>query len=168
MENNIKTEAEIKKETIQLEREQVREKIKELIEAEYARLEEEAARIAPEFDFEVEAEKLRAEEEAVGCQGEVEFVEDDTGLHPCPSFFGVDFQDFLEMLADVDHNTAAYHLSRNRSASRPRDEMGIPLLGFLDEIDDVLFVFREGNALGYLAIGRGIGSIGNAVERVGQ
>ncbi|MBR3331680.1 MAG: DUF348 domain-containing protein [Mogibacterium sp.] len=63
MENNIKTEAEIKKETIQLEREQVREKIKELIEAEYARLEEEAARIAPEFDFEVEAEKLRAEEE---------------------------------------------------------------------------------------------------------
>ena len=63
MENNIKTEKKKKKETIQLEREQVREKIKELIEAEYARLEEEAARIAPEFDFEVEAEKLRAEEE---------------------------------------------------------------------------------------------------------
>ncbi|MBQ6438864.1 MAG: G5 domain-containing protein [Mogibacterium sp.] len=62
-ENNIKTEADIKRETIQLERDQIREKIKELIEAEYARLEEEAARIAPEFDYEAEAEKLKVEEE---------------------------------------------------------------------------------------------------------
>ena len=63
MEENTKTEAELIRETIQLEREQIREKIRELIEAEYARLEEEAARIAPEFDFEAEAERLKAEEE---------------------------------------------------------------------------------------------------------
>lgn len=63
VEKTIKTEAEVKRETIQLEREEIREKIKELIEAEYARLEEEAARIAPEFDFEAEAEKLKIEEE---------------------------------------------------------------------------------------------------------
>ena len=63
MDNDIRTEAELKRETIQLEREQIREKIRELIEAEYARLEEEASRIAPEFDYETEAEKLKAEEE---------------------------------------------------------------------------------------------------------
>lgn len=63
MKENINKEAETIRETIQLEREQIREKIRELIEAEYARLEEEASRIAPEFDYEAEAEKLRAEEE---------------------------------------------------------------------------------------------------------
>lgn len=63
MEESKKTEAEAIKETIQLEREQVREKIRELIEAEYARLEAEAARIAPEFDYEAEAVKLKAEED---------------------------------------------------------------------------------------------------------
>ena len=62
MEENVKTEAELLRETIQLEREQIREKIRELIEAEYARLEEEAARIAPGFDYEAEGEKLKAEE----------------------------------------------------------------------------------------------------------
>ena len=36
MEENSKKEAEVKRETIQLEREQIREKIRELIEAEYA------------------------------------------------------------------------------------------------------------------------------------
>ena len=63
MDNDIRTEAELQRETIQLEREQIREKIRELIETEYARLEEEASRIAPEFDYEAEAEKLKAEEE---------------------------------------------------------------------------------------------------------
>ena len=79
MENTIKTEAEIKRETIQLEREQIREKIKELIEAEYARLEEEAARIAPEFDFEAETEKLKAEEEEELAK--VTFAWADTGTY---------------------------------------------------------------------------------------
>lgn len=63
MEENVKAESEALRETLQLEREQIREKIKELIEAEYARLEEEAARIAPEFDYEAEAVKLKAEED---------------------------------------------------------------------------------------------------------
>lgn len=63
MDNDIRTEAELQRETIQLEREQIREKIRELIETEYARLEEEASRIAPEFDYEAEAENLKAEEE---------------------------------------------------------------------------------------------------------
>ena len=57
-----KTARETLKETIQLEREQIREKIKELIDAQYSRLEEEAEKIAPDFDYEVEGEKLRAEE----------------------------------------------------------------------------------------------------------
>lgn len=61
-EQTIKSEAELQRETIQIEREQIREKIRELIEAEYALLEKEAARIAPEFDFEIETEKLKAEE----------------------------------------------------------------------------------------------------------
>lgn len=77
MEEKIKTEAEIIRETIQLEREQVREKIRELIEAEYAKLEEEAAKIAPEFDFDVEAEKLKAEEEEELAK--VNFAWTDTG-----------------------------------------------------------------------------------------
>ena len=59
-----KTAREILKETIQLEREEIREKIKELIEAQYSRLEEEAEKIAPDFDYEIEGEKLKAEEAA--------------------------------------------------------------------------------------------------------
>lgn len=57
-----KTARETLKETIQLERDQIREKIKELIDAQYSRLEEEAERIAPDFDYEIEGEKLKAEE----------------------------------------------------------------------------------------------------------
>ena len=57
-----KTVRETLKETIQLERDQIREKIKELIEAQYSRLEEEAERIAPDFDYETEGEILKAEE----------------------------------------------------------------------------------------------------------
>ena len=57
-----KTARETLKETIQLERDQIREKIKELIEAQYSRLEEEAERIAPDFDYETEGEILKAEE----------------------------------------------------------------------------------------------------------
>ena len=59
-----KTARETLKETIQLEREEIREKIKELIEAQYSRLEEEAEKIAPDFDYEIEGEKLKAEEAA--------------------------------------------------------------------------------------------------------
>jgi len=57
-----KKKSEVLKETIQLERAEIREKIKELIESEYARLEAEAERIAPGFDYEGETEKLKAEE----------------------------------------------------------------------------------------------------------
>ena len=57
-----KTTRETLRETIQLERDQIREKIKELIDAQYSRLEEEAERIAPDFDYESEGEKLKAEE----------------------------------------------------------------------------------------------------------
>ena len=57
-----KTVRETLRETIQLERDQIREKIKELIEAQYSRLEEEAERIAPDFDYETEGEILKAEE----------------------------------------------------------------------------------------------------------
>jgi F0F1-type ATP synthase membrane subunit b/b' len=49
-----KTVREALKETIQLERDQIREKIKELIDAQYSRLEEEAERIAPDFDYETD------------------------------------------------------------------------------------------------------------------
>lgn len=82
MEEKGKAEAEAIKETIQLEREQIREKIRELIEAEYARLEEEAARIAPEFDFEAEAEKLKTEEEEELAK--VAFAWADKAIEPLP------------------------------------------------------------------------------------
>jgi len=60
--NTGKSARETLRETIQLERELIREKIREVIEARYAKLEEEAARIAPDFDYENEGEKLKAEE----------------------------------------------------------------------------------------------------------
>lgn len=62
MEENKRSKAELIRETIQLERSQIREKIRELIEADYARLEEEAAKIAPEFDFEAESLLLKEQE----------------------------------------------------------------------------------------------------------
>ena len=70
---------------------------------------------------------LGTEEESVRFQGEVEFVEDDARLHPCPAFFSIDFQDLLEMFADVDHYAAAHHLSSDGGSSRSRYEMGLSL-----------------------------------------
>ena len=61
-ENRDRSAREKIKETIQLERELIREKIREVIEARYAQLEEEAERIAPDFDYEKEGRILREEE----------------------------------------------------------------------------------------------------------
>ena len=63
-ENNKKEEFKLKRETIQLEREELRKKIAEILEANYERLEREAEKLAPGFDYEKEAEELKAEEEA--------------------------------------------------------------------------------------------------------
>ncbi|MBQ9272168.1 MAG: G5 domain-containing protein [Mogibacterium sp.] len=71
-----KKKSEVLKETIQLERAEIREKIRELIESEYARLEAEAERIAPEFDYESEAEKLKAEEAEELAKIDFAWVED--------------------------------------------------------------------------------------------
>ena len=59
-----KEEFKLKRETIQLEREELRKKIAEIIEANYAKLEREAEKLAPDFDYVKEAEELRVEEEA--------------------------------------------------------------------------------------------------------
>ena len=72
---NGKTARETIRETIQLERELIREKIRELIDSQYAKLEEEAEKIAPDFDYETEGEKLK-EEEAEEL-AKVEFAWDD-------------------------------------------------------------------------------------------
>lgn len=60
--NSEKTSRESLRETIQIEREQLREKIRELIDSEYEKLEAEAEKIAPEFDYEAETEALKEEE----------------------------------------------------------------------------------------------------------
>lgn len=70
-----KTARETLKETIQLERDQIREKIKELIDAQYSRLEEEAERIAPDFDYKTESEKLKAEEDEELARIDFEWTE---------------------------------------------------------------------------------------------
>ena len=77
-EKNREAEIITKRETIQLEREQIREKIRELIEAEYARLEEEAEKIAPGFDYEAEGEKLKAEEAEELAKVEFEWADKST------------------------------------------------------------------------------------------
>lgn len=80
---NGKTARETIRETIQLERELIREKIRELIDSQYAKLEEEAEKIAPDFDYETEGEKLK-EEEAKELAG-VEFAwADKAGPEPEP------------------------------------------------------------------------------------
>ncbi|MBO5513597.1 MAG: DUF348 domain-containing protein [Mogibacterium sp.] len=63
-EKDKKEEFKLKRETIQLEREELRKKIAEIIEANYAKLEREAEKHAPDFNYEKEAEELKAEEEA--------------------------------------------------------------------------------------------------------
>lgn len=63
-ETNNKEELKLKRETIQLEREELRKKIAEIIEANYDKLEREAEKLAPGFDYEKEAEELKAEEAA--------------------------------------------------------------------------------------------------------
>ncbi len=62
--NSKNEEYKLKRETIQLEREELRMKIAEIIEANYERLEREAEKLAPGFDYEKEAVELKAEEEA--------------------------------------------------------------------------------------------------------
>ena len=79
-EKSRESEALALRETIQLERDQVREKIRELIEAEYAKLEEEAVRIAPDFDYEAEGEKLKAEE--AEQLAKIEFAWTDNAVGP--------------------------------------------------------------------------------------
>lgn len=59
-----KEEYKLKRETIQMEREELRKKIAEIIEANYEKLEREAEKLAPGFDYEKEAEDLKAEEAA--------------------------------------------------------------------------------------------------------
>ena len=61
-EKDKKEEFKLKRETIQLEREELRKKIAEIIEANYAKLEREAEKLAPDFDYVKEAEELRVEE----------------------------------------------------------------------------------------------------------
>ena len=63
-EKDKKEEFKLRRETIQLEREELRKKIAEIIEANYAKLEREAEKLAPDFDYVKEAEELKAEEEA--------------------------------------------------------------------------------------------------------
>ena len=77
--------------------------------------------------------------------------------------FWVDFKYFIEMLADVNNDTVAYHLPCNRSASGSGDKVGLSLLGFLYEEDDILFILRESHANRHLTICRGIGGVCNAV-----
>ena len=59
-------------------------------------------------------------------QAEVQLIKNNARLYSSPTFFLVDFQNFLEMLADVNNDTVTYYLSGNGSAASPRDEMGFP------------------------------------------
>ncbi len=71
--------ADTRAETIELEREEIKAKIKELLEAEYAKLESEADRIAPDFDYKIESEKLKAEEENELREAEFEWADEPAG-----------------------------------------------------------------------------------------
>ena len=64
MKNSKQTESVVSRETIQIQRDELRSKIAEIIAANYERLEEEAEKIAPDFNYEKEAEELKAEEDA--------------------------------------------------------------------------------------------------------
>ena len=108
-----------------------------------------------------------AEEQAVWLQSKVQLIQDDTWLHSRPTFFLVDFQYFLEMLADVDHDTASHHLTSDGSATSSWDEMGLAFACRLGQVDNILFVFGISHRLGYLTISRRIGGVGDAVQRVG-
>ncbi len=88
-------------------------------------------------------------------------------MHPCPAFFNVDFQYFLEVFADVNDNATSHHLARNGSAACSWDKMGFALTSCFNQVDNILFVFGEGHALRYLTISRSIGGVSDAMERVG-
>ena len=54
---------------------------------------------------------FRPEHQPVRTEGRVQIIADNARLHPHPTLFSIDFQDFIEIIGDVGHNTAAHHLT---------------------------------------------------------
>ena len=67
------------------------------------------------------------------------------------------------LLADVDYDAVAHHLAGDGSAASSRDEMGFLFACFLNEIDNILFIFWECHALWYFTIGGSIGGVRDAM-----
>ena len=71
------------------------------------------------------------------------------------------------MPADVCHNAVSHHLSSDRRAAGPGNEVRVPAAGFGDERTDIVFVLRVRYAVGYLAVHTGICCVGDLMNTVG-
>jgi hypothetical protein len=98
----------------------------------------------------------------------VELIAHHTWLHPHPFLFFVEFEDVVEIAADIHNNAIAHNLSGYAGATSTRNETGVSTTSLFNQFDDFGFVFGIGNAYGHFAIGGSIGGIGDAVEGVGE
>ena len=111
---------------------------------------------------------LGAEKEAKRFEEDVQFVAHHTWLYPCPTLSFVDFEDVVEVSADVYHDTIADNLARYAGAASTRNEMSVAATCFGDKLDNVFFVFGISHPERQLAIGGSIGGVGNAMKVVGK
>ena len=54
--------------------------------------------------------RFRREQQTVRLQRQIQFIADDSGLHPGPTLFGIDFQDLVPTL-DVHDDSLPHHLA---------------------------------------------------------
>ena len=70
------------------------------------------------------------------------------------------------MSADVCHDTVSDHLSGDRSTARTSDEVSPTATCFMDQRNDIVFVFRVRHTVRNLTVHTGIGGVRYLVQTV--
>ena len=80
----------------------------------------------------------------MGFQRIVEHIAHDPRLHPRPSFFHIDLQNFVEIFRHIDHDATADTLSRQRSAGSAGNKACFVGIGESDQVAQIVLGFGNG------------------------
>ena len=110
---------------------------------------------------------LRPEQQAVGCQPVVERIADDAGLDPHGPRVGVETEDLVE-LPQVDDQSVADHLARERGAGAARDEWNAVLARVTHDRPQVLDAFRHHDPQREFPVTGRVARVDDPVHPVGE
>jgi hypothetical protein len=105
--------------------------------------------------------------EAVGFEVGIEFVEDNAGLDADPVFLLVDFEDLVEVAADVDDEGFVGGLSGETAAAGAGQEGDAVFVGEFESGLDVFGRFGDEDAVGHDLVDAGVGAVEGAAIGVG-